>query len=69
MDGIPCNERKTSATMSDLLPNLDALLAQLTGATAGQRDARTLAEAAIHVEADDDLDRALDNVIATWRKP
>ncbi len=55
--------------MSELLPNLDALLAQLTGETASQRDARALAEAAAHVDTDDELDRALDVLIATWRRP
>lgn len=55
--------------MSDLLPNLDALLAQLTGTTAGPRDARALAEAVAQASTDDELDNALDAVIATWRKP
>jgi 2-polyprenyl-6-methoxyphenol hydroxylase-like FAD-dependent oxidoreductase len=54
--------------MSDLLPNLDALLAQLTGATAGPRDARALAEAVAEARTDEDIDDALDAVIATWRK-
>ncbi|MDN4517112.1 hypothetical protein QYF68_04645 [Mycolicibacterium austroafricanum] len=54
--------------MSDLLPNLDALLAQLTGTTAGPRDARALAEAVAEATTDDELDRALDAVIAIWRQ-
>lgn len=49
--------------MSELLPNLDALLTHL----AGERDARTLAEAVVAATTEDDLDRALDAVIATWR--
>ena len=53
--------------MSELLPNLDALLAQLTGTAAGPRDARALAEAVAEAATDDDLDRALDAVISTWR--
>ncbi|MCV7070304.1 hypothetical protein H7H73_07250 [Mycobacterium rufum] len=55
--------------MSDLLPNLDALLAQLTGTTAGTLDARALAESVTGAATDDDLDRALDAVIAAWRQP
>jgi hypothetical protein len=55
--------------MSELLPNLDALLAQLTGTTAGPRDARALAEAVAEAATDAEVDRALDKVIATWRQP
>lgn len=54
--------------MSELLPNLDALLAHLAGDTAGARDARTLAEAVTEATTEDDLDQALDAVIAIWRK-
>lgn len=55
--------------MSDLLPNLDALRAQLTGDAASQHDARTLADAVAKVTDEDGLDEALDAVIATWRQP
>jgi len=55
--------------VSELLPNLDALLAQLTGATAGPRDARALAQAVADAATEEDLDHALDAVIATWRQP
>lgn len=68
MHGIPGNSR-TLYPVSELLPNLDALLAQLTGTTAGPRDARALAEAVADAATDDDVDRALDAVIATWRQP
>lgn len=54
--------------MSDLLPNLDALRAQLTGDAASQNDARVLAEAVVDVTTEGDLDAALDTVIATWRQ-
>ncbi|WP_428338668.1 hypothetical protein [Mycobacterium sp.] len=53
--------------MSELLPNLDALLTHLVGDTGGARDARTLAEAVAESTTEDDLDQALDAVIATWR--
>lgn len=52
--------------MSDLLPNLDALLAKLIGDSPAVRDAHALAEAAAHAETEDELDAALDVVIAEW---
>lgn len=55
--------------MSDLLPNLDALRAQLTGDAASQHDARALADAVAEVATEDGLDKALDAVIASWRQP
>ncbi|WP_299304820.1 hypothetical protein [uncultured Brachybacterium sp.] len=54
--------------MSDLLPNLNSLLAQLAGENAGRRDARALAEAANRVNTEQDLDAAISDVIATWRR-
>lgn len=60
---------RLSTLMSDLLPNLDALLAQLTGTAAGPRDARVLAEAVADASTEEELDRAIDAVIATWGKP
>lgn len=54
--------------MSDLLPNLDALLEQLTGDAGGKRDARALAEAVAGASTEEELDRAIDAVITTWGK-
>ena len=54
--------------MSELLPNLDVLKDYLPSDTAGQRDARVLADAVAHAGTEDDLDEALDIVIATWRR-
>jgi hypothetical protein len=54
--------------VSDLLPNLDALLQQLIGESAGWRDARALAEAVAQCDTRDALDAALDTVIAAWRR-
>ncbi len=58
-----------AAGVSDLLPNLNSLLEQLTGETAGRRDARALAEAAASVCTEQELDAAMGDVIATWRRP
>lgn len=55
-------------TVSDLLPNLDSLLEQLAGEAAGRRDARALVEAAARVDTEEDLDAAINDVIATWRR-
>jgi hypothetical protein len=55
--------------MSDLLPNLGALLEQLAGDSAGKRDARDLAEAVAVANTEEDLDRAIDAVINTWGTP
>lgn len=55
--------------MSELLPNLDAMRAQLTGAAASQLDALALADAIAHATTEKDLDGALETVIATWRQP
>lgn len=54
--------------MSDLLPNLDALLEQLGGDAPAARDARALAEAGVTAGAEADLDAALDAVISHWRR-
>jgi len=51
------------------LPNLGPLLDQLVGETAGRRDALALAEATADVDAEQDLDAAIEDVIATWRRP
>ncbi len=55
--------------MSDLLPNLDALRAQLTGDAPSQQDARALADAIAQATTEKELDDALDAVIASWRQP
>ena len=59
----------TLASVSDLLPNLDALLQQLVGDAAGVRDARALTEVVARAQTEGDLDAALDTVIAMWRQP
>ncbi|WP_201358651.1 hypothetical protein [Mycobacterium paraintracellulare] len=55
--------------MSDLLPNLGALLEQLAGESEVRRDARALAEAVAEVDTEQALDAALDSVMASWRQP
>ncbi|MGV0781408.1 hypothetical protein [Mycolicibacterium sp. XJ775] len=54
--------------MSDLLPNLNALLEKLAGDGTAACDARALAEAVVHSETEEDLDSALDAVISDWRQ-
>ena len=58
----------TLQRVSDLLPNLDALKEQLAGEAAGRRDALVLAETVAHIATEEDLDKALDTVIASWRQ-
>ncbi|WP_173009881.1 hypothetical protein [Mycolicibacterium sp. P9-64] len=54
--------------MSDLLPNLNALLERLVGDGQAVRDARTLAEAVAHVETEGELDAALHVIVSEWRQ-
>lgn len=54
--------------MSDLLPNLDALLEKLVGESPAVCDARMLAEAVARVGTEEELDAALDAIIAEWRR-
>ncbi|WP_217160797.1 hypothetical protein [[Mycobacterium] fortunisiensis] len=54
--------------MSDLLPNLGALLEKLVGEAPAVSDARALAEAVVEADTDADLDAALDAVVAVWRQ-
>lgn len=54
--------------MSNLLPNLDDLLAELPGATPGAGDARAIAEAAATASTIDDLDKALGALALSWRR-
>jgi hypothetical protein len=56
------------ARVSDLLPNLDDLLAELPGSTPADRDARALAQAATTASAADELDRVLGALVASWRQ-
>jgi hypothetical protein len=58
-----------AAPVSDLLPNLDALIDELPGSTPGTKDARALAEAVTVASTIEELDQALSRVAATWRQP
>lgn len=61
-------DHRYAAQVSELLPNLDDLTNYLPGDSAGQRDARLLVEAVANASTEDDIDEALDTVIATWRQ-
>lgn len=67
MHGIPCN-RSTVPLVTELLPNLETLLDELTGDRPAVRDARALAEAARVASTEQELDAALDEVVAAWRR-
>ncbi len=54
--------------MTDLIPNLQDLLAALPASPAG-RDAAELAKAAGAAITPDDVDAALDRVISRWASP
>lgn len=54
--------------MSDLLPNLNALLEKLVGDGPAVRDARALAEAVAHAATELELDTALDAIVSEWRQ-
>lgn len=54
--------------MSDLLPNLNDLLAELSGSTPADRDARALAQVATEASTVAELDRALTSVVTDWRQ-
>lgn len=54
--------------MSELLPNLELLIGELSGETPAVRDARALTEAARDAGSDDELDAALAAVVAAWRR-
>ena len=53
--------------MTDLLPNLEALTAQLTSASAGASDARELIAAAAKASTAAELDEALYAVLVRWQ--
>jgi hypothetical protein len=55
--------------VSNLLPNLDALIDELSGAGAATQDARVLAEEAKTASTVDDLDEAFGRVADGWRRP
>lgn len=54
--------------MSNLLPNLDDLLAALPGQEPSVRDARAVVEAAAGASTVGELDQALTSLVADWRK-
>lgn len=54
--------------MSNLLPNLNALLEKLAGDGPTVCDARVLAEAVAHAETEEELDAALDAIVSEWRQ-
>ncbi len=60
--------RRYGALVSELLPNADALLAELASETLAVQDARALAEAARGASAEHELDEAIAAVVATWRR-
>lgn len=53
--------------MSDLLPNLDDLLAALLRQDPSHRDARAVAEAAASALTVVELDQTLTSLVAGWR--
>jgi hypothetical protein len=55
-------------TVSDLLPNLDVLLDELSGSGPAIRDAWQLAEAVAVAASVEELDQELLAAIASWRK-
>ncbi|GGM09605.1 hypothetical protein GCM10011594_31870 [Nakamurella endophytica] len=54
--------------VSDLLPNLDALLQQLNDDTAARRDACELARAVQTAGTLDEVDEQLNVVVTRWRE-
>jgi hypothetical protein len=52
--------------VNDLLPNLEALLDALLDDTPAGRDANELSRAAAHAGSWEDVDDALDHVVAGW---
>lgn len=60
--------RATLRRVSELLPNLESLIDELSGVSAGMQDARRLAEAARGAASEEALDQALANVVEEWRR-
>ncbi len=54
--------------VTELLPNLDALRAGLTGDSQAVQDARALAEAVQAAATERELHAALTDVVTTWRR-
>lgn len=54
--------------VSELLPNLKSLIAELSDEMPAVRDAYALAQAARGATTDDELDVALAAVVASWRR-
>jgi hypothetical protein len=54
--------------VSELLPNVDALVEALAGESPALQDARALAEAAREAATEVALEAALTQVAATWRR-
>lgn len=54
--------------VSNLLPNLDDLLAELPGPKPAVRDARAVAEAGATASTVDELDQALRALATSWRQ-
>jgi len=62
----PPSDGQYSAGVNDLLPNLEALLDALLDDTPAGRDANELSRAAAHAGSWEDVDDALDHVVAGW---
>lgn len=60
--------RRYGALVSELLPNLDALIAELTKESQASQDARALATVAREAATEVALDAALAGVVAAWRR-
>lgn len=58
----------TVLAVSELLPNLDALLDSLNGEGPAVQDARELAAVGQEAATEDALHAALADVLATWRR-
>lgn len=54
--------------VTELLPNLDALRAGLTGDSPAVQDARALAEAGQAAGTENELHAALTDLVTTWRR-
>lgn len=60
--------RRTLRQMSELLPNLESLIDELSGSSAGTHDARILAMAASAADSAESLDEALSAVAKEWQR-
>ena len=64
----PRRPRRYRAFVSHLLPNVEALIAELNSENPGVQYAGALAAAARQAATEDDLDAALAAIAATWRR-